>query len=232
MVETSAARLIARLNEALAASGRKKVDLARACGVTPQAVNGWFVTGKISRDHLPTVAATLNTTVDALLREPSETGSVLFRRRDESPLAVSEKLADYAVNRVPVVGTAQLGDDGYWDELGFPTGHGDGFVNYPTRDKNAYALRVKGDSMRPRIKPGEFVVIEPNNPVTPGDEVLVTTTDGRSMVKVLQSRRNGMVELLSINEDHRPITLDESQIEKIHAVSAILKASLYYSDFS
>lgn len=231
MVENSAQRLIARLNDALAASGRKKVDLARACGVTPQAVNGWFVSGKISRDHLPAIAATLNTTVDALLSDAPET-AVLFRRREDAPPSAKEPSADYLVHRVPVVGTAQLGDDGYWDELGFPTGHGDGFVNYPTRDKNAYALRVKGDSMRPRIKPGEFVVIEPNHPVAPGDEVLVTTTDGRSMVKVLQSRRNGMVELLSINEDHRPITLDESQIEKIHAVSAILKASLYYSDFS
>lgn len=63
---------------------------------------------------------------------------------------------------VPVVGTAQLGDDGYWVELDYPTGQGEGFVPYPTRDPNTYALRVKGDSMRPRIKPGEFVVIEPS----------------------------------------------------------------------
>jgi hypothetical protein len=128
----------------------------------------------------------------------------------------------------PVVGTAQLGDDGYWHELQYPTGHGEGFVRYPMRDPNTYALRVKGDSMRPRIKPGEFVVIEPNHSVTPGDEVMVQTKDGRSMVKLLAFQRGGMVELHSINEDHRPISLDASQIEKIHYVGGILKASMYY----
>jgi hypothetical protein len=43
-----------------------------------------------------------------------------------------------------------------------------GLRRYPSRDPNAYALRVKGDSMRPRIKPGEFVLVEPNTPPQPG----------------------------------------------------------------
>lgn len=129
----------------------------------------------------------------------------------------------------PVVGTAQLGDDGFWHELQYPVGAGEGYVRYPARDPNTYALRLKGDSMRPRIKPGEFVVLEPNRAVHTGDEVMVQTTDGRSMVKQLGARREGLVELLSINEqDHRPITLDEREIEKMHYVGGILKASLYY----
>lgn len=139
-------------------------------------------------------------------------------------------IAEYGVgvSEVPVVGTAQLGDDGYWLELDYPTGHGEGFVLYPTRDQNTYALRVKGDSMRPRIKPGEFVVVEPNHAVAPGDEVLVKTADGKSMVKVLGSRRSGFVELLSINEDHRPITLDEEAIVSLHYIGGILKADLHH----
>lgn len=62
-----------------------------------------------------------------------------------------------------MVGTAQLGDDGYFCELQYPVGHGDGRINWPTRDPNAYALRCKGESMKPRIRHGEFVVIEPNH---------------------------------------------------------------------
>ena len=145
---------------------------------------------------------------------------------------VGQTLAEYKqedfVAGVPVVGTAQLGDDGYWLETEHPVGQGDGFVRYPTKDPNTYALRVKGDSMRPRIKPGEFVVIEPNRGFVVGDEVMVQTKDGRSMIKQLGARRNGLVELLSINEDHRPITLEESQIAKIHHVGGILKSSMYY----
>ncbi len=134
----------------------------------------------------------------------------------------------YLPRGAPIVGTAQLGDDGFHMELDYPVGHGDGFVRYPTRDPNAYALRVRGDSMRPRIKPGEFVVVEPNHAPQAGEEVLVRITDGRVMVKVLDFRRDGVVQLSSVNEQHRPMTFDEKDIERMHYVAAIVKASLYY----
>ena len=133
---------------------------------------------------------------------------------------------------VPVVGTAQAGDDGYWHELGYPTGHGEGRVRFPSEDSNAYALRIKGDSMRPRIKPGEFVVVEPNKPCRPGDEVLVKTINGRSMVKVLGSVRDGLVELRSINDDHKPITIEHAEIEVMHYVGGIAKSSLFLAEDS
>lgn len=157
-----------------------------------------------------------------LARGALDDGSLL----GEGP-GVSEPAGVYS-RGVPVVGTAQLGDNGHYDELQYPVGHGDGFVAYPTRDKNAYALRVKGDSMRPRIKPGEFVVVEPAATPQPGDEVLVRTRDGKVMVKVLDFRRGGVVQLSSVNEDHRPITLEEADVERLHLVAAIVKAALYY----
>lgn len=130
----------------------------------------------------------------------------------------------------PIVGTAQLGDDGYWLELNFPTGHGDGFVLYPSRDPNSYALRCKGDSMRPRIKPGEFVVVEPNHAFLPGDEVVLRAKDGRVMVKVFNFERNGIIEVSSINEDHKPISIERDQIQVIHYVAGFFKPDMYYSD--
>jgi phage repressor protein C with HTH and peptisase S24 domain len=139
---------------------------------------------------------------------------------------------EYVVNRgerhPPVVGTAQLGSDGYWLELDYPVGHGDGFVRYPSRDPNAYALRCKGDSMRPRIKPGEFIVVEPNHAYAPGEEVVIKDRAGRVMVKVFNFNRGGVVEFSSINEDHKPITLETNEIEYIHYVAGIFKPSLYY----
>jgi phage repressor protein C with HTH and peptisase S24 domain len=138
--------------------------------------------------------------------------------------------ASEAMPRVPVVGTASAGTDGHWYELEYPTGYGDGHVIYPSKDRNAYALRVKGDSMRPRIKPGEFVVIEPNSTVTPGDEVLVKTKDGRQMIKVLASRRRGQIELSSVNNDYQPLTFEESEIESISLVAGIVTSTLYSAE--
>ena len=123
---------------------------------------------------------------------------------------------------VPIVGHVQAGDDGYLVELEYPTGHGDGVLMHYSKDLNAYALRVKGDSMRPRIKPGEFIVCEPNRAPYPGDDVVVKLLDGRRMVKEYQWQRDGDICFGSINADFPPIVVSESIIDAIHYVAAIM----------
>lgn len=131
---------------------------------------------------------------------------------------------------VPVVGMAQLGDNGFWADVEYPVGHGDGFVDVPSKDKDAYALRCKGDSMRPRIKDGEFVVIEPNHEIEPGDEVLIKSKDGRVMVKEFMYRRAGRVHLMSVNEIHGTIAFADHEVEKMHYVGWIAKPSAWRPD--
>lgn len=131
---------------------------------------------------------------------------------------------------VPVVGSAQLGDNGHWSDLEYPAGHGDGYIRYPTKDPNAYALRCHGDSMKPRIKHGEFVIVEPNSAPQNGDEVLVRTNDDRVMVKTFLYKREGRVHLISINEAHPPQSIAFEDIEVIHPVVAIVKKTLWVND--
>jgi len=128
---------------------------------------------------------------------------------------------------VPVVGMASLGDNGFWADVEYPVGHGDGFVDVPTKDKDAYALRCIGDSMRPRIKDREFVVIEPNHEIEPGDEVLVKAKDGRVMVKEFMYQRAGRVHLLSVNETHGKLAFALDEIDKMHYVGWIAKPSAW-----
>lgn len=122
-----------------------------------------------------------------------------------------------------MVGSAKLGDDGHFVELEYPVGHGDGYINLPSDDANAYAVRCAGDSMLPRIQDGEFVLVEPNHAITNGDEVLVKATDGRVMVKKFLYRRDGKIHLHSVNVAHAPIAIEESQVEAMHFVAAIVK---------
>lgn len=128
----------------------------------------------------------------------------------------------------PVVGDVRGGPDGIYCELEYATGQGEGFVRYPVRDPNGYALRVKGDSMRPRIRPGEFLIVAPNSTPIVNDEAVIKTKDGRVMVKLYTAPRNGMIELHSVNHEHKPITLYVNEIEYIHYVISIAKAEAYY----
>lgn len=78
-------------------------------------------------------------------------GTVFHSLRVATPEA---KRADSLGGAIPVVGSAQLGDNGHFCDLEYPVGHGDGSIDWPTKDPNAYALRCNGESMKPRIRHG------------------------------------------------------------------------------
>jgi phage repressor protein C with HTH and peptisase S24 domain len=137
------------------------------------------------------------------------------------------RLPTIPAHRVPVVGTASLGDDGYWAEMDYPVGAGDGMVQFDSNDANAYAIRCRGASMMPRIRDGEFVVVEPNRTPIPGDDVLVKHIDGRVMVKRFLYERDGMIHLLSINEAFPPHAFPRDQIEVFHPVGGIAMRSMW-----
>lgn len=124
---------------------------------------------------------------------------------------------------VPVIGEAVLGVDGSVDMIEFRAG----WLRIYSGDKDAYGLKVKGDSMWPRIQSGEYVVIEPNTQVHSGDEVFVRTKDGHNMIKIMTKTRDGDYQFSSVNSDHRPITLPASDVIKLHFVSAIVKHTRY-----
>lgn len=124
---------------------------------------------------------------------------------------------------VPVIGEAVLGVDGSVDMIEFRAG----WLRIYSGDKDAYGLKVKGDSMWPRIQSGEYVVIEPNTAVHAGDEVFVRTKDGHNMIKIMNRTRDGDYQFSSVNSDHRPITLSADDVVKMHFVSAIVKHTRY-----
>lgn len=139
-----------------------------------------------------------------------------------------EPLSLPVARAVPVVGTAQLGDNGHYVELEYPVGNGDGAVLAITGDSNSYAVRCRGDSMQPRLQHGEFAVIEPNHEVLPGDEVLVKSADGRVMIKRLRYVRDGRAHLDSVNDAaHPPVIIALHDIAAMHYVAAIVKSTHY-----
>ena len=123
---------------------------------------------------------------------------------------------------IPVVGEAQGGPDGYISINDYPVGHGEGWITLYSADPGAYGLRVRGDSMRPRIKSGEHIVVEPGIEAQPGDDVVVEFLDGSAVVKELLWIREGEACLGSINNGIPPITRPLDTIRSIHRVSAII----------
>jgi phage repressor protein C with HTH and peptisase S24 domain len=104
---------------------------------------------------------------------------------------------------VPLIGLAQAGSGGYFDDGGFPVGKGWDEIPFPAvNDENAYALEISGNSMEPAYRDGTVIVVSPAASIRRGDRVAVKTRDGEVMVKELKRRTSKSIELRSINPDH------------------------------
>ncbi|MCY1171307.1 Peptidase S24-like protein [compost metagenome] len=146
-----------------------------------------------------------------------------------SLLAIREIEPEYAgpmtsMRPVVVVGTARLGDNGYYEEISSQAAAGDGTVEVFSRDPNAYALKMRGDSMWPAIRDGWYVVVEPNSAPTVGEYVLVKLKNGQKMVKELLFQKADSVAVMSVNGEVRR-TLQIDEIDGIQAVGAVVSPS-------
>jgi phage repressor protein C with HTH and peptisase S24 domain len=104
---------------------------------------------------------------------------------------------------LPVIGFAQAGKGGFFDDGGFPVGSGWDEIDFPAvTDEHSYALEISGDSMLPLYRDGDIIIVSPSAPVRRGDRVVVKTAGGEVMAKELRRRTTKLVELRSLNPDH------------------------------
>lgn len=115
--------------------------------------------------------------------------------------------------RIPVIGHAQAGQSGFFDDAGFPTGQGWDEVRFPDiGDPHAYALEVSGDSMEPVYREGDLIVVSPEANVRRGDRVVAKTQEGEVMVKQLVRQTARRVELASLNPSYEDRVLSPQDL--------------------
>ena len=121
--------------------------------------------------------------------------------------------------RVPLIGLAQAGSEGYFDDGGFPVGGAWDEVTLPdVADANAYALEISGDSMEPVFRDGDVVIVSPAAPVRRGDRVVARTRDGEVLAKELVRRSARRIELRSINPAHPSLTFELTDMSWVHRI--------------
>ncbi len=126
--------------------------------------------------------------------------------------AVGASLDDFAAlaegrpgRTAPLLGFAKAGDNGYFDEAGFPVGDGWDDVRFPGLEtETVYALEINGDSMEPVYRAGDRIVVAPGLPVRRGDRVVARTRAGEVLAKELGRSTARTVELVSFNPAYPP----------------------------
>jgi phage repressor protein C with HTH and peptisase S24 domain len=185
--------------------------LARRAGLDPTTFNKSKRTASDGRPRWPStesIAKIVEATSTSL-----EEFTALMRGGPE-PVAASRPVPRMVV---PLIGFAQAGAGGYFDDGGFPVGQGWDEIALPQAagDEQVYALEVSGDSMLPLYRDGDTVIVAPGASVRRGDRVVVRTRGGEVMAKVLQRRTSKTIELVSINPDYPDRQFPITEIEWI-----------------
>jgi len=118
-----------------------------------------------------------------------------------------------ATRAVPLLGFAEAGAGGYFDDGGFPVGEGWDEIAFPAvSDTHAYALEVSGHSMEPAYRDGDVILVSPAAPIRRGDRVVVKTSSGEMMTKELKRRTAKSIELSSLNAEHADRTVAAADV--------------------
>lgn len=215
-----------RLTHARALAGISQSELARRIGVKPQSIQA-IESGRVRTSKFTfKMAKVLGVPPEWLDEGKGEPPSEAFPDETAAELEaiVHPEVAQFTPlgpqgrpEMIPIRSAARGGND----QLMFM----DDPVGYTRRPSNlegikdAYAIYMVGDSMSPRYEPGWLLHVNPHKPPKPGRCVVVEKRNGAVMVKLLASRRGGVVELRSINSDYPdPILLQEGEIRHLHVI--------------
>ncbi|TCR60841.1 helix-turn-helix transcriptional regulator [Bosea sp. BK604] len=114
---------------------------------------------------------------------------------------------------IPLIGFAQAGSGGFFDDGGLPVGESWDEVAFPgVPDEKAYALEIAGDSMLPLYRDGDTIIVSPTAAVRRGDRVVVKTTEGEVLAKQLKRETAKTIELASLNPERPDRVLARSEI--------------------
>ncbi|TDH38190.1 helix-turn-helix transcriptional regulator [Pseudohoeflea suaedae] len=208
-------RIWTAIDELAERHGLTASGLARRAGLDPTSFNKSKRQGADGRDRWPST--------ESLSKVLQATGSsvedFLSLMGGKAPLARGD-LPDSAFlpqhGSIPLLGFAQAGAGGFFDDGGFPAGQGWDLVDFPANPAaggNVYALEVQGDSMMPLYRDGDIVIVEPGAQLRRGDRVVVRTRDGEVMAKVLSRQTPKAVDLASLNPEHPNRTFGTEEID-------------------
>ncbi|MBL0572200.1 LexA family protein [Aeromonas hydrophila] len=130
------------------------------------------------------------------------------------------ELATPDIHRIPVITYVQAG---VWTETS-EIRECDGNMAYITTDldlgQRAFAIVIRGNSMEPEFTEGDLVLIDPDEPLHPGDFVVAKNGEEEATFKKYRPRGYGedgqeIFELAPLNDDYPTMRSDRQHIQII-----------------
>jgi phage repressor protein C with HTH and peptisase S24 domain len=194
------AQVWSAIDRLAARAGLSASGLARRAGLDPTTFN--------KSKRITTAGRARWPSTESIAKALAATGTPF-----DSFVTLIEPAGGSGARAVPLLGFAEAGSGGYFDDGGFPAGEGWDEIAFPAvSDEHAYALEVSGQSMEPAYRDGDVVLVSPSAPIRRGDRVVVRTRDGEVMAKELKRKTAKSIELKSLNAQHPDRTLAASDV--------------------
>lgn len=188
--------------------GLSSSGLAKLAGLDPTTFNRSKREGPNGKQRWPST--------ESISKVLQATGSTLERF---SALVSGAEGAPAKPRFIPLIGLAQAGSAGYFDDAGFPAGSGWEEIAFPELgDPHAYALEITGESMQPVYRDGDRIIVSPAASVRRGDRVVVRTVAGEVMAKQLGRATVRRVELHSLNPAFEERIFDSAELAFMHRI--------------
>ena len=121
---------------------------------------------------------------------------------------------------IPVVAEGAATPAGVaWADGAPPPGDIEGWIARPrdVADENAYAVRVRSDSMAPAYPPHTIAIVAPSRRVQDGDEAYVQLAPGERLIRLVRKTRGGYV-LESYNHMYPARVVAQKDVLSMHVI--------------
>lgn len=196
--------MIERVREMMAEKNVSQSGVARAIGIKQPSFSV-FLNGDIEKPRfLPELAAYFGTTVEYLLN-----GDKKHKKGIVPPLP------DHDLAKIVSIHGNVSAANGTIFGLADADGNRKLYIDIP---HDCYAVEVSGDSMEPRYRHGEKLLIHPTLTVVKGMDVLIRLADGEGMVKTFKHEKAGVITYTQYFPKETDKTIRRQDIEALHAV--------------
>lgn len=191
----------ARLNKAMFMKGIRQIDLAERTGIHRGTLSKYMKGENIpGAKHITNLAAALGVSADWLLGK---------EEMSNARLTIPE------VSKIPILGKVAAGVPIYAQEDVI----GSVMVDDP---EGLFALRVKGDSMSPRIMDGDLVIVKAQDSAEEGDLVIALVGD-EATCKILKRSAWG-VSLVPFNPAYQPFIFAGGETDELKILGKVVKS--------
>lgn len=188
-----------RLKQAMFLKGVSQADLSRKTGFSDGKISSWYNGRyKPNAEAMTKIAHVLGVTPDYLLGKVE----VSFAK-----MTIPE------FHEVPVLGKVAAG---------IPISAQEDIIGTITTDKDVFALRIKGDSMSPRIMDGDVVLVRAQDHAEDGD-LIIAEIDGEATCKVLKKNAYG-VTLVPFNAAYTPLVYSKAQADDFRVLGKVVES--------